>query len=141
MEEVPRAVYKTAPLAAPAAVRIYENEIEVMRPGLTRQTTQRFRYGQIAQVAVRRGVAFATLVIESTGGHTATVSGMLRGTAEEARSVIEERMNLATSAAEASSSLTYDVPAQIRELAKLKEAGLISETEYEAKKKNLLDRM
>ena len=70
------------------------------------------------------------------------MSGLSPSQAEEARIVIQEQVNRAASSSGASpSSPTHDVPALIRNLAELKEAGIISEAEFEAKKKDLLDRM
>ena len=80
-------------MASPGAVRLYEQEVEVIYPGLTSERTQRIPYGQIAQILLRKGLVFATLVIESTGGHTLRVEAMPKNTAAQAQAAIQERMN------------------------------------------------
>ena len=130
----------------PHVLLVHEDEVEVIQPGLFKENKQRTRYEQIAQVVVRQGLFFATLVIESTGGHTMLVESMWKQPAEEARSVIQERMHIASAArtfpsASESMPIQESIPLQIRALAELKDAGIVTEAEFEAKKKDLLDRM
>jgi hypothetical protein len=127
-------------VATPVGLRIYQHEIEITQPGLIKRTTQRIRYEQIAQVVVRGGLLLSTLLIETTGGHTIAVPAMEKAAAEEACAVIQERIR--TTFAEGSTlAPPADIPAQIRALADLKEAGIISEDEFESKKTELLGRM
>ena len=121
-------------MATPAAVRLYEHKVEVSHGGLARVARQRVRYDQITQVLIRRGILFATLLIESTGGHTVRVESMLESEAQEARDMMQQRMRTAVSASStpANHGGTASVVAQLRELAELKEAGIITEAEFEA---------
>jgi hypothetical protein len=136
VDETPIAFFK----AGTAALRIYDQEVEVAHAGLIRVTRQRIRYDQIAQVLIKSGMMYSTLIIESTGGHTLQVGNMYPGKAQEARAAIQERMNLTASSAPTSVP-GADIPAQIRALAELKEAGILTEAKFEAKKQDLLDRM
>jgi hypothetical protein len=109
--------------------------------GLLGSNVQNIRYDQIAQIAIKRG-GLSTLIIESRGGHTLTVKRVIYSTAEEARAMIQERMDRALDTApEGVASSPQSLPAQIRELAELKEAGIISEAKFESKKTELLNRM
>jgi hypothetical protein len=142
MEETPVAVFRTASLGPVEAVRLYEHEVEVARAGILRRSTQRVRYEQIAQVAVNRGLLSTTLTIESTGGDTMSVEGMSRITAEEARAAIQERVEIARVTARGTESTgAPPIATQIRELAELKKAGIITEEEFQTKKRDLLERM
>ena len=144
VDESPIAVFRTraASLNAPTAVRVYEDSVEVTQLGIGARNTHRMRYHQIAQVTVRHRFR-STLVIESSGGATMLVEGMARKDAESARALIRARADLArsSSSAGAASAPASDIPAQIRELARLREEGIISEAEFETKKKDLLDRL
>jgi Short C-terminal domain len=65
-----------------------------------------------------------------------------REDAESARALNQERADLAmSSSAGAVSAPVSDIPAQIRELARLRAEGIITEAEFETKKKDLLDRL
>lgn len=65
-------------------------EVRTLRP--PRRGMQRLTYGQIAQVAVVRGIFFATLIIETRGGGSLRVAGMTKAAAEEARALIWSRV-------------------------------------------------
>jgi hypothetical protein len=144
MDETPIAIFRSsaASLNVPTAVRVYEDAVEVTQLGIGARNTHRMRYDQIAQVAVRQR-GRATLIIESSGGHTMKVESMTRKDAENARALIRERADLArsSSAGAASAPPVSDIPAQIREVARLREEGIITEAEFETKKKDLLDRL
>jgi Short C-terminal domain len=143
VEETPIAVFRLAPPATPAVLRLYEQEIEVSHGRLLSVTRQRVRYNQIAQVLVKRGLLYTTLAIESTGGHTLEVTGMTSEGAQAAREAIQERMRTTASLGSTTTpnAETSSIGTVLRELAELKEAGIITEAEFEAKKKELLDRL
>jgi len=147
MDEQPIAVFERARLPGqwPAVLRLCEHEVEIsyLRMGLlrSRESRQRMRYEQIAQVVVSRGgiVGYWELIIESTGGHTMRIYPLRQDVAQEARTAIEERMKLTRSMAAPSSAPS--IATQIRELSELRDTGIITEAEFETKKKDLLDRM
>ena len=148
MEEAPIAVFENVGLPGqwPAVLRLYEHEAEVSqrRMGLltSRESRQRARYDQIAQVVISKGgLGYWGLVIESTGGHTMRIHPLRQDVAKEARAAIEARMKRAHSTAAAAPSGASSIAAQIRELSELCDAGIVTEAEFETKKKDLLDRM
>jgi hypothetical protein len=143
VDDNPIAVFGSASsLKVPAALRVYEDAVEVTQFGLGGQNTRSMRYDQIAQVIVRKSMFRATLVIESSGGHTMLVESMTKQDAEDACALIRERAEYAVSSSTGSASgSASDVPAQIRELAQLMEEGIITKEEFDTKKKDLLDRL
>lgn len=143
VDEEPIAVFKSAlTLKVPAALRVYQDAVEVTQIGIGGRNTQRIRYHQLAQVIVRKSLLRATLVIESSRGHSMLVESMSKQDAESARDIIRERAELAISSSTgASSAPPLDIPAQIRELARLREERIITEGEFNTKKKDLLDRL
>ena len=87
-------------------------------------------------------MGYWALIIESTGGHTIRIESLRKDVAEEARAAIEERMNQTrTTAAAPGSASTSSIATQIRDLSQLRDDGLITEAEFDAKKRDLLDRM
>jgi len=128
VDEEPIAVFKSAlTLNVPTALRVYQDAVEVTQIGIGARNTQRIRYHQLAQVIVRKSLFRATLVIESSGGHTMLVESMSKQDAESARDLIRERAELALSSSMGASSVqASDIPSQIRELARLREEGIIT---------------
>jgi hypothetical protein len=122
---------------------LFEHGVELRSMGLTGSNIQRIRYDQITQVALGRGVGSA-LTIESRGRNTLTLKRATHSTAEEARRIIEERVNAALDASRGGvpeRGGSADIPDQILKLSKLRDSGAITEGEYEAKKRELLERM
>lgn len=120
---------------------VFERGVEVRTMGVFGSNVQNIRYDQIAQIAIKRG-PLCSIVIESRGGQTLTVKRVPQPTAEKARAMIQERVDWALDTTlEGVSSPAQNLTAQIRELAGLKEAGIISEAEFESKKTELLDRI
>jgi hypothetical protein len=120
---------------------IFEYGVEARTMGMWGSNVQNIRYDQIAQVIIKRG-PLSTLVIESRGGQTLTVKRVPLPTAEKARVMIQERVDRALdTTSEGASTSAPSLAVQIRELAELKEAGIITEAEFESKKTELLNRM
>ena len=126
------------------SICLYENEVEVHSPGILGMgsATERLRYEQIAKVSVNRKITYSLLSIESTGGHTIGKDVRLdHEDAREAHERIRQRLELMNSSPSATSPNMIDIPAQIKALAELKEANIITQAEFETKKKELLDRL
>jgi hypothetical protein len=131
-------VFRTA---RPARLLAFEDTIEI-RTATTpvKKDVQRVRYDQVAQVSERLGVIFADLVVGTRGGDTLLVPGLTRQEARHVGAFIRERM-LSGPARGATEPASLDIPDQIKKLAELRDAGAITEEEFERKKAELLDRM
>jgi hypothetical protein len=148
MEETPFEVFETPWFGPKSELRLYEHEVEVTHSRKKvwkgRVTGQRLRYEQIAQVVISDVPLgpYKILVIESTGGHTMRINPLSQDAANKACAAIQERMNLVRErgVAETSSS-TPTVAAQIQELANLHDTGILTEEEFQTKKRDLLDRL
>ena len=134
-------------LAAPAALRLYENEVELSQRALGLISArvvskQRIRYDQIAQVVINNpgwGV-LGTHRREHWRTHHAYVSSA--GSRRPRGSRCHRRGDeLARSSTAAASSSTASIATQIRELSELRDVGITTEAACETKKKELLDRM
>ena len=142
MNRVPLLDTGSAALATgiPTRILVYPDEVEVRTLNPPRRTVQRVRYDQIAQVSVVRRIVFADLLIEARGGGTLTLDGMTKTNAEEAWAATQGRLDTCEPSGPAP-SVRADIPEQIRKLAELRDAGVLGEGEFEAKKRDLLDRM
>lgn len=118
-------------------IEVFEDRIEVKTLNVFSRDDQVVRFEQLAGVSLKNGVVFADPVIETRGGARLTVKSLPKRGAREAEDLIRSRQVTSSSAP----SESLDIPAQIRKLAKLRNAGLITEEEFEVKKRNLLDRM
>ena len=129
---------------------VFEDRVDLHEPGVFKSTSQTMRYDQIAQVATKAGWFSADLVIESRGGGTIYVRKVGKADADRVREFINERLGrpVVSQVIErtepvpvASASGNPDIPDQIRKLAELRDAGILTEEEFEAKKQSLLERM
>jgi hypothetical protein len=121
-------------------VVVYDHGVEVHSFGVFGTEKQHISYDQLAQVVIRPRTFVAALIIESRGGGTLTVKNIPKGNAEQACGLIRELSNQ-TNQTMPPNITEPSVPSQIRELADLKEAGLITQAEFETSKKKLLDSM
>jgi hypothetical protein len=125
--------------STPGRVSVYPSEIEVVTAhGLVGLSTQRVRYDQIGQVWVSTHLIFADLIIETKGGATLTVQGVRKAEAWEAQAFIKGRADAALDTVVAPQS---NIPEQIEQLARLKDAGILTEAEFAEKKAELLKRL
>jgi predicted metal-dependent TIM-barrel fold hydrolase len=109
--------------------------------GIVGMSTQRIRYDQIAQVLVRTHIIFADLIIETKGGATLTVQGLGKAAAWEAQEFVKGRADAALDAASDTAAPQSNIPEQIEQLARLKDAGILTEAEFAEKKAELLKRL
>jgi hypothetical protein len=124
----------------PNRVFVWPDRIEESDPGFLKTRSSSIRFEQLAQVGVKRGIVFTELTFESTGGHKIVVNGLKKDEAERARQLVEERLALVrtqqTTPLVAPSQV--DVADQIKKLADLRDAGILSDEEFQAKKTQLL---
>jgi hypothetical protein len=133
----------------PNRVHIFEDRVEEVDPGFINNKMQVVHLDRIAQVYLQRGVAWTEVSIESTGGAKIVAKGLNKGEAKEAKELLDRlianarnpQASQASTDAPKASGRSDDIPAQIRKLAELRDAGLVSESEFESKKTELLSRM
>ena len=123
----------------PSEIRVYDDRVEEHKPGPLRQRNQGIRFNQVAQVSIRRGIPWATLTIESTGGHMISVGGLSRSDADRAKAEIQARLGGAVVDDEPDASVTStSATDELARLAAMKEQGLLTDEEFAAAKKSLL---
>jgi hypothetical protein len=111
---------------------------------ITGRRTQMFLpYDRIAQVNVMRQMFTSDIEIVNKGGSgNILIKALNKDEAEHASQLINKLIReTSLSANKTISEPSADIPSQIKKLAELKESGIISETEFENKKMELLARM
>ncbi|HJU85764.1 MAG TPA: SHOCT domain-containing protein [Gemmatimonadota bacterium] len=133
---------------SPNRILIFHDRVEEHDRGFLKRSAQTLRYDQIAQVSVRSGMMYSELRIESTGGKEWVVNGLRRTRAMDAKQLIERKIeefhaqrNPAPRSPSAGVAGPEDFADQIRKLAMLRDEGLLTDSEFEAKKKEILDHM
>jgi hypothetical protein len=111
---------------------------------LTGRRTQMFLpYDRIAQVNVMRQMFTSDIEIVNKGGSgNISIKTLNKDEAEQASQLINKLIHeTSQSINRTASEQGTDIPSQIKKLAELKEAGIISEAEFENKKTELLARI
>lgn len=107
-------------------------------------------YDQVAQVNQHRGVIEGNLEIVNSGGrNTFAIDHVTNDDADKAKMIIDERANLARGNAVSVppppppiDPPTVDTGIELLDdLAKLKDQGILTEAEFEEKKRQILDRI
>ncbi len=111
--------------------------------GMINTQSEDFPLDKITSIQWKSGLAMGTIVI-FTAGNKSEITNVIKQVGKEIVDVVRGRLNEpATPApvvAEAASATT-SIPDQIRELGALRDAGILDEAEFTAKKAELLSRM
>jgi hypothetical protein len=98
-----------------------------------------FPYPSITSVALGKNMMGHHITL-TVAGNRSQMRWIKSGGAQELVEVIQERIGRAT-AASAPAPVAVDIPAQIQQLAGLRDQGLLTPEEFEAKKVELLSRL
>jgi hypothetical protein len=102
-----------------------------------REKVQSKGYDRVDRVVVSGEGWLANLVISEKGGRPILIRGVDRGDAERAEALIGERVNRATGSP-TQATPTTDEEGLIRNLTELRDAGVLSEEEFEAKRRAVM---
>ncbi len=122
----------------PRRLLLFEDRVELHSTELLREAVEVVEYGQIRDVAVGGGAAGSTHLLIRTGkGRPLLMRGVDEQAARRAKTLIEERT------ARANAPSPPPAPgrqALIQNLAELRDAGILSQEEFEAKRRELGNR-
>lgn len=103
-----------------------------------------FPYGKISSIEMSKGLMGHKITVFASG-NTATMKWIQKGEVDKFVSYIRERISSQGQPTTATPHAPQPQPAdpvdQIRKLAELKEQGILTEEEFERKKRELLDQM
>ena len=123
----------------PTRLLIFEDRIEWRDFELLRERTESKGYDRVDRVVVSGEGWFANLVIAEKGRRPILIRGVNRGDAERAGALIEERVARANdNPMQASSPTTIEMESLNRSLTELRDAGILSEEEFETKRRGML---
>ena len=123
----------------PKRLLIFEDRIEVRDFELLRERTEPRKYDWIDRVYVSGGSWLVNLVITGSGSKPILIRGLSKSDAEHARALIEERIARVNAYPSRSSSpAAPSTERLIRSLAELRDAGILSEEEFEIKRSEVL---
>lgn len=123
----------------PARLLIFDDRMEVRDFELMRERTEPKGYDRVDGVAVSGEGWLANIVISLKGERPILMRGLGRDDAERAAALIEERAARAGDRPEPASA-TADEEHLTRNLAELRNAGVLSEEEYETKREEIRGR-
>lgn len=120
----------------PKRLRIFQDRIETQDFVLLRETSESRKYGWVDHVTVSGRRSFANLLIRSHWGKPILMRGLSKDDAERAKALIEERAarDKERSLRSRKPSANPDAAELVRKLAELRDAGVLSREEFEAKK-------
>jgi hypothetical protein len=122
----------------PTRLLIFEDRFEVRGFELLRETVESKGYDRVEGVMVSGEGWLANLVISEKEGRPTLIRGVTRDDAERAGALIRERAARAGgSPARATPPAATEQEGLIRSLEKLRDAGILSEEEFEAKRKGV----
>jgi hypothetical protein len=111
--------------------------------GVVQQVVEDFPLDRINSVAMKKGLGSGTLVVH-VAGSSAHISGILNRDLKYLVDALRVRVNLKSTPVTGAAPATLappDIPDQLKKLADLRDAGILTDEEFGAKKTELLDRM
>jgi len=123
----------------PRRLLIFEDRVETHGTELLQETVVPLGYGQIDRVTISNGVWFANLLVGNRRGKPILMRGLNGDIAERAKELIEERVAQAGTSPPRpqKSSAARDTAALVHKLAELRDAGVLTQEEFEAKKSSM----
>jgi len=122
----------------PTRLLIFEDHFEVRGFELLRETVESKGYDRVERVLVSGEGWTANLVISEKEGRPTLIRGVNKEDAERAGALIEERAARAGGRpTQATPTATAEEEGLIRSLEKLRDAGILSEEEFEVKRKEV----
>lgn len=122
----------------PTRLLIFEDRFEVRGFELLREKVEPKRYDRVERVVVSGEGWLSNLVISEKEGRPILIRGVSRDEAERAAALIEERVARAGgSPSQAPPPATTEEESLIRSLEKLRDAGVLTGEEFEAKRKEV----
>ncbi len=136
-------------LLTPNVIRIWPDRVEEYEHhAIRKKETQAIRYAQVAQIKMSKGMVYAEIAVESTGGHVITMKGVPKKDGEKVKTMLDQRAEEArhgaVAGAPAQAAPVQQAPAaasmadELIKLAKLRDDGILTEEEFAQQKANLM---
>ncbi len=122
----------------PRRLAIFEDRVEVRDFELLREKTESKEYGWVDRVVVSGKGWFSNLLLRGREGELVLIRGVRKDAAERAKALIEERMPRANGQLIPAPEASPDTERLMRALRELRDGGVLSEDEFETKRKELM---
>ncbi len=130
---------------SPNVIRVWPDRIEEYEHhAVLKKGTQTISFHQVAQVKLGKGLRWADVSVESTGGHTITLKGLPKADGEQVKNLIDTAVNETRRADAGGATTVAPVTTQtsaadeIAKLVALRDSGAITDEEFQAHKAKLL---
>jgi hypothetical protein len=124
----------------PTRLLIFEDRIEVRGSELLREKVESKGYDRVDRVVVSGEGWLANLVISEKGRQPVLIRGVDRDVAERAGALIEDRVSRANGGPTQATPPGTTEEGLIQNLTELRDAGILSEEEFETKLKRVMRR-
>jgi hypothetical protein len=124
----------------PRRLAIFEDRVEVRDFELLREKIDSKEYGWVDRVVVSGKGWFSSLLLAGREGEPVLIRGVRKDAAERAKALIEERMPRANGQLIRSPEAAPDTERLMLALTELRDAGVLSEEEFETKRKDVMDK-
>ncbi len=125
----------------PRRLAIFEDRVEVRDFELLREKTESKEYGWVDRVVVSGKGWFSSLLLAGREGEPVLIRGVRKDAAERAKALIEERMPRANGQLMRSPEAAPDTERLMLALTELRDARVLSEEEFETKRKELMGKL
>ena len=122
----------------PRRLAIFEDRVEVRDFELLREKTESKEYGWVDRVVVSGKGWFSSLLLAGRESDPVLIRGVRKDAAERAKALIEERMPRANGQLMRPPEAAPDTERLMRALTELRDGGVLSEEEFETKRKELM---
>jgi hypothetical protein len=133
--------FKGGRMFTPNVIRVWPDRIEEYEHhAVLKKGTQTISFHQVAQVKLGKGLRWADVTVESTGGHVITLKGLPKADGDQVKGLIDNAVNQTRSADAVSAAPTAPAATQssvadeLLKLAQLRDAGVLSPEEFEEQK-------
>lgn len=116
-----------------------DRRLMFVQDGIMSKSTEDFPYSKISSVSWNSGLALGTIVVFASG-NKAEIKNVAKGDGKAIVDALRERLADSPTGA-APGPAAPDVMAQLKQLGELKDAGILSPEEFDAKKQDLLSRL
>lgn len=122
----------------PKRLRVFGDRIEVTSTELMREIVETVEFGEIEAIVVGGRGPSSSLLVRRRRDKPVLMRGVDQDAAHEVKTFVEERMSLASFPRDPDgSSKSQSTTALVRKLTDLRDAGVLSSKEFEAKRKSL----
>ena len=127
---------------SPNVIRVWPNRLEEYEHhAVLKKKTNAIHFAQVAQVTLGRGMIWADISVESSGGHTIALHGVPKADAGRVKDLIDDAVHSAKNPGLKSAQgdgASTDLVVQLRDLAALRDEGILTDDEFAAQKTRLL---